>query len=116
MKNKFASASTDHESREVLMSGDHGRQRLFVQERFGVTLWWGDTFKVCCLYPVQYVSYRLRELGYFEGTADNSREEYPITISERRFNVARPKIFRTNLRTSPIDLISWLVAGRPREL
>ncbi len=113
MKNKFLSASTDHESREVLMSGDYERQRSFIFERFGVTLWWGDTFQVCCLYPVQHVSYRLRELGYFQGMADSFQEEYPISISERSFKIARSKIFRTNLRTSPIDLVSWIVAGRP---
>ena len=115
MEIKFARASTDHATRELVGSGDYDRQRLFVQKRFDVTLWYGDRFRCWTLYPVQHVSYRLREMGYFDGTADNLSEEYPITISEHSFKIARPKIFRTNLRTSPIDLISWIVAGRPRD-
>lgn len=115
MKNKYDFMEHFHRERAILMSGEVSQVNDFVFSRFGVRLFHCDSFKACVAYPIDWTHNRLRELGYFDAI-QKDEPEYPITINENSFRVARSKIFRSNLRAQPIDLIAWLVSGSPYNL
>lgn len=110
MNNKFPRATMDTRERSILMSGDYASVSQFVWNRFSVRILPGDSFKCCVLYPINWTGNRLRYLGYFE-TADPEELVYPLRIGGTKVTVARSKLFKCNIRATPIDLVAWLVTS-----